>query len=355
MTCADDSYMGKLRKENGREKPWALKYFGVGNENWGCGGRMRPEYYADQYRQYATYVRNYNGNTIFKIACGSNSTDYRWTEVLMREAGKLMNGLSLHYYTHADRIEEGQSRRVPATGFNENEWFDIMKNAAKMDEIVTRHANIMDVYDPEKRVGMIVDEWGTWYRAEPGSVPGFLYQQNTIRDALVAGLTLNIFNQHCDRVAMANLAQTINVLQAIVLTEGEKMLLTPTYHAMDMWKVHQDSELLAFSASYEPYNVNGKEMNRLSASASRDAEGNINLTLCNLSHADSLEVSCVLRGSSILHEVTGTILSATEMDAHNTFEDPGHVKPQPFAGTSLDENNLSAVMPPMSIVALTLK
>ena len=211
--------MAELRKQNGREKPWRLKYFGVGNESWGCGGNMRAEYYADLYRRYSTYVRNYGDNRIFKIACGSGNFDTNWTEVLMREAGKFMDGLSLHWYA----VPTGNwDDKGSATEFGEDQWFSTLRNTFIIDDLINKHSTIMDKYDPEKRVGMIVDEWGTWYNVEPGTNPGFLFQQNTVRDALVAGIGLNIFNSHCDRVQMANIAQLVNVLQSVILTEGEK-------------------------------------------------------------------------------------------------------------------------------------
>lgn len=218
LTFGGESPMSLLRAENGREEPWKVTYFGVGNENWGCGGNMRPEYYADVYRRYQTYVRNYGDNKIHRIACGPNSDDYNWTEVLMREAARFMDSLTLHYYT----VPGEWQNKGPATGFAEREWFTTLRKTLHMDELITRHSVIMDKYDPERRVGLIVDEWGTWYDVEPGTNPGFLYQQNTIRDALVAGLTLNIFHKHHQRVRMANIAQTVNVLQAVILTEGEK-------------------------------------------------------------------------------------------------------------------------------------
>ena len=207
-----ESPMANLRRDNGHEKPWGLKYFGVGNENWGCGGNMRVEYYADLYRRYQTYARNYGSNKLYKIACGPNSADYHWTEVMMREAGAYMDGLSLHYYTVCGTWQNKSS----ATDFNELEWFSIMKNSLFMDELITKHSALMDVYDPQKRVGLMVDEWGTWHSVEPGTNPGFLYQQNTMRDAVSAGTHLNIFNNHCERVQMANIAQLVNVLQSMI-------------------------------------------------------------------------------------------------------------------------------------------
>jgi len=227
ITFAGKSEMADLRRQNGREEPWRLPFFGVGNENWGCGGHMRPEYYADLYRRYQTYVRHYSGNRVYKVACGPTG-DYRWTEVLMREAGRWMDGLSLHYYTLPGTWEKKGS----ATQFDESEWFSTLRNALHMEELIRRHSAIMDRYDPQRRVGLIVDEWGTWYDVEPGTNPGFLYQQNTLRDALVAGIHLNIFNNHAERVKMANIAQTVNVLQAMILTDGPRMIVTPTYHVL---------------------------------------------------------------------------------------------------------------------------
>jgi alpha-N-arabinofuranosidase len=199
---------------------------------------MTPEYYADQFKRYATYVRNLGDNRVFKIACGPNGGDYKWTEVLMREVGRRMNALALHYYCGT-----GKKSRS-ATEFDEEDWFFQLKNALRMEELVTRHSEIMDKYDPEKRVALLVDEWGAWHAVEPGTNPGFLYQQNSLRDALVAAATLNIFNNHSERVKMANIAQMINVLQAMILTDKEKMILTPTYWVYQMYTVHHEAKRL---------------------------------------------------------------------------------------------------------------
>lgn len=261
ITFDGESTLANLRAANGRKKPWKLRYFGIGNENWGCGGNMRPEYYADLYRRYSTYVRDFSGNKIFKIACGANVDDYNWTEVLMREAGRFMDGLSLHYYTIPGDFWLGKGS---ATNFDEGEWFITLKKALRIDELITRHSVIMDRYDPEKRVALVVDEWGTWYDVEPGTNPAFLYQQNTIRDALVAAIHFNIFHKHCDRVRMANIAQTINVLQAVIHTEGSKMVLTPTYHVFNMYKVHQDAELLDLNIKSPGYGYAGESIPQVS-------------------------------------------------------------------------------------------
>lgn len=349
MTFDGVSPMAEWRKENGREKPWSLKYFGVGNENWGCGGSMRPEYYADLYRRYQTYVRNYGGNKIYKIACGPNVDDYRWMDVLMREAHNLMDAISLHYYT----VPGVWEKKGPATGFTEDEWFATMKKALWMDELITRHSSIMDRYDPNKRVGLIVDEWGTWFDAEPGTNPGFLYQQNSIRDALVAGLTLNIFHDHSDRVVMANIAQVINVLQSVILTEGEKMILTPTYHVFDMYKVHQDAEKLATTISASDYARNGQSIKQVSVSASKDAAGRIHVSLCNLDNENGADIDIDLRGlAGAGIKVSGTELTALVKDAHNTFEQPDAVAPKAYQAFTAEGASIRAKLSPMSVTVL---
>lgn len=352
MTFDGESPMANWRQENGREQPWKLKYFGVGNENWGCGGNMRPEYYADLYRQFQTYVRNYGDNVLYKIAGGANVDDYHWTEVLMREAAPFMDGLSLHNYTIPGSWEEKQH----ALGFDEAAWFETLKKALHMDELITRHSTIMDKYDPNKRIGMIVDEWGTWFLPEPGTNPGFLYQQNTLRDALVAGLHFHIFHQHHERIHMTNIAQMVNVLQAMILTEGNKMLLTPTYHIFEMFRVHQDGKVLATSVEHSHYELNDEKLPEFTVSSSEDAEGHIHISLCHLNPNASSKVSVELRGLQSDINVTGTVLTSSSMQDHNTFTELDKVKPVAFADYSFhQQHQLDVVLPPMSVVMLTIK
>lgn len=350
ITFDGKSPMADLRRKNGRDKPWKLKFFGVGNENWGCGGNMRPEFYADLYRRYQTYVRNFSGNRISKIACGSYGENYNWTEVMMREAVQYMHGLSYHYYT----VPGGWGNKNSATDFSEADWFETLKLAAKIEEYIKKHSTIMDRYDPEKRVGLIVDEWGTWYKVEPDTNPGFLYQQNTLRDALVAGLTLNIFNNHCDRVKMANLAQTINVLQALILTKKEKMILTPTYHVFDMYKVHQDATLLPVDVECAVYQFKKKKMPALSVSASEDKEGRIHISLCHFDPNKPAEVSIELRGVKA-GKVSGRILTAKAMTSHNTFDDPSNLKPAVFDKARIKGDKIFLEIPSKSVVVLLVK
>lgn len=348
MTFDGVSPMADLRKKNGRKEPYTVDYFGVGNENWGCGGSMLPEYYANEYRRYQTYVRVYSPERpIYKIACGPSEGDYGWTETLMRLAGGYMDGLSLHYYTLPGEWEKKGS----ATEFDEAEWYRTLRKTLYMDELISRHGAIMDKYDKEKRVGLIVDEWGTWYDCEPGTNPGFLYQQNTMRDALVAGINLNIFNKHCDRVKMANIAQLVNVLQAVILTEGDRMLLTPTYHVFNLYKHHQEGELLDSYVETEEIGTEDKVPN-LQESVSMDQDGRIHITINNLSALEAYEVEPVLAQASV-KEVKGTILTGGMRD-YNTFEEPERVQPKEFTDYSLQDGRLTFQIPACSVLHLEI-
>ena len=345
------SRMSKLRIENGREKPWNVKYWGVGNETWGCGGNMTAEYYANVYRQYATFMTSWNNdNTIFRIASGANSSDYHWTEVLMRDIPhNMLEGVALHHYSVIDWNKKGSAK-----DFSEQEYFSTMKRALFMEELVTRHSTIMDKYDPMKRIALVVDEWGGWYDVEPNTNPGFLFQQNTIRDAILAGATLNIFHDHSDRVRMANLAQTVNVLQAVILTNEEKMLLTPTYHVMEMYNVHQDATLLPIQIKTNDYTLGNEKLIAVSASASKNANGLTHISLVNIDARNSQEVVVDIRGAKFT-SVTGRILTSEKIQDHNSFETPDKVKPAIFKEASLGGNSLKVKLPAHSVVVLELK
>ncbi len=346
-----ESPMSKLRRENGRDKPWNVKYWGVGNEAWGCGGNMTPEYYANEYRKYATFMADWtNEGALQRIASGASSEDYNWTEVLMKNIPlNMVSGLALHHYSVIDWNAKG-----PAKGFSEEQYFTTMQRALFMDEIVTKHSEVMDKYDPEKKVSLVVDEWGGWYDVEPGTNPGFLYQQNTMRDAMIAGTTLNIFHKHCERVQMANLAQTINVLQAVILTDEEKMLLTPTYHVMEMYKVHQDATLLPMDVKSEDYVLDGEKLPAISASASKDANGVTHISLVNIDANKSHDVNIAIEGAKYKN-VTGRILASKSLQDHNSFENPEKVAPTNFKGAKLKGNTLDVKLPPFSVVVLELK
>lgn len=358
ITFDGKSPMSDLRKSNGRSEPWKLKYFGVGNENWGCGGYMTAEHYADQYRQYSLYARDYGENKLYRIACGPHDFNYHWTEVLMEKVGQpsiyshhpLMDGLSLHYYTSFNRQPDG-SFKESATKFEEAAWIEIVSKSLYMDELVRRHSTIMDKYDPEQKVALIVDEWGTWFAVEPGTNPGFLYQQNTMRDAIVAATQLDIFNKHCDRVRMANIAQTINVLQAMVLTQNEKMLVTPTYHVFDMYAVHQDAMMVPMDVQSEQYEYGDYHVPAISASASIDENGKLHITLSNANPQKNIVVKVRVNGMKAA-SVQGRVLEGKTMNAHNTFEKPNVVTPKPFTGAKVTGEELEITMPKMSVVVV---
>jgi alpha-N-arabinofuranosidase len=344
------SPMSALRKENGREKPWKVRFWGVGNEAWGCGGSMTAEYYANVYRMYATFIpASWGSGSLWRIASGANSGDYHWTEVLMRDIPQgLIEGIALHHYS------VDWNHKSSATNFSEAEYFDTMRRALQMEELVRKHATIMDRYDPQKKVALVVDEWGGWYDVEPGTNPGFLYQQNSMRDAMIAGLTLNIFNNHSDRVRMANLAQTVNVLQAVVLTDEERMIVTPTYHVMEMYAVHQDALMLPVEVRSRTYALGEKSVPAVSASASRDRDGVTHLSLVNIDIGRPQEVVVDIRGASC-SSVAGRILTSEKVQDHNTFDAPDRVKPSEFKGARLDGSKLRVQLPPCSVVVMTLR
>ena len=350
MTSDAISPMAELRRQNGREEPWKIRYFGVGNESWGCGGNMRPSYYADEFRRYQTFLRNYGENKLYKIACGPNVDDYTWTDTVMDIAGRYMDAITLHYYTLPN---DDWDHKGSALVFNREEYYRTLRKALRMEELLQKHIQIMDRRDPEKRVGLIVDEWGAWYDVEPGTNPGFLYQQNTMRDALVAAATLNIFNQHSDRVVMANIAQLVNVLQSVILTEGDKMVKTPTYHVFDLYKEHQDATLIYSQIETTSTGTETEQVPQISASVSMDEQGVLHATLANLSdeEADLAELVFV---NFVPTSVEGEVLCGKPAD-HNDFTAPDAVHLEPLTDVRVENGRVLARMPACSVARLTIR
>ena len=363
------SPMTNLRKQNGREKPWGVQFWGVGNENWGCGGNMTPEYYVTQFRQYSSFAKNYPGTVLKKIACGASGGNYQWTDVLMQglvgPGGRGgVWGLDFHYYTRPPRgrmgpgSAGGQVTQVKSTGsatdFTEETYFATMQNALRIDELITKHDSVMTKYDPQKRVALVVGEWGIWTDPEPGTNPRFLYQQNSLRDALIAGTHLNIFNNHCDRVRMAQLAQTVNVLQAVILTQGTKMLLTPTYHVFDMYKVHHDAKMIPVKFYSPDYVMGDQKLPALNVSASKDSTGIVHITLVNIDPSRPINISATLNQVK-WSGVTGQILTSSKITDINTFEKPDNVIISKFDGARKTGDILNVTLPSKSIVLLTIK
>ncbi|MCR5633926.1 MAG: alpha-N-arabinofuranosidase [Lachnospiraceae bacterium] len=348
MTFDGVSPMADLRKKNGHEKAWKLKYLGIGNENWGCGGHMTPEYYADQYKQFANFCKNYNDNKLYKIACGPSAADYNWTEVMMKKLGRpgewFADGLSLHFYTVPDWNNKGY-----ATEFDRDGYYDVLSAAGYIDELITRHSEIMNRYDPDGSVALIVDEWGTWYDVEKGTNPGFLYQQNTMRDAMVAAISLNSFNRHCKRVKMANIAQAVNVLQAVILTEGEMMIKTPTYHVFDLFKDHQDGDAV-YCYSQNENMKEGRNTPMISSSASVK-DGVLTLTVANCGLDDDVDIVCELSGIAP-SKASARILTGDVHD-HNTFDDPEKVIISDY-DARIDDGKLKIKLPACSVAEVRL-
>jgi alpha-N-arabinofuranosidase len=352
LTSGNKSPMTDLRRKNGQPEAWKLPFFGIGNENWGCGGSMTPEYYVNELRRYGTYLHNYSGNNMRRIACGPNSDDYNWTETLMKDDGArwFMQGLSLHFYT----VPDGWDKKGSATSFSEKNWLRSFACTMRMEELVTRHSAIMDRYDPEKRIFLAVDEWGAWYDVEPNTNPGFLYQQNSLRDALLAAINLHIFNAHADRVKMANLAQTINVLQSVILTDNEKMVLTPTYYVFKMLNVHQNARLLPSQMQCETYKIDTDSIPSVSYSVSQAADGKIHLSVANLMAMRGQKISCNL-GSLKINKISGELLTAKNITDCNTFEKPSTVVPAAFKDFNINNNLVEIQLPARSLVVLEIE
>jgi alpha-N-arabinofuranosidase len=302
-------------------------------------------------RRYSTYCKNYGENKLYKIACGPAGSDYHWMEVLMQNGDKrqAFQGISLHYYTGTWGWENRS-----ATDFGEDLWFRVLEKALEIDEIITKHKTIMDKYDPDKKVALVVDEWGTWYNVEPGTNPGFLFQQNTMRDAFVAALSLNYFNAKCDRIKMANIAQTVNVLQALIFTKEDKMVLTPTYHVFEMFKVHHDATLIPLDIDCGNYSYKNKELPALSASASKDKNGVLHVSLVNIDPKKSIDLNIDLKEIST-KKVKARILTSSNVSDHNTFEEPDIVVPIDFSEIAIKNKQLIFTMPAKSIICLDIQ
>jgi len=339
------------RARNGHKDPWPLPYFGIGNELWGCGGNMRAEYAADITRRYATFIKAPADTRIMKIAAGANAGDYEWTETLMRVAAPMLDGLSLHYYVLPGG---GWPPRAAATGFDESAWADALQGAWHMDELITRHSAIMDKVDPDKRLFLAVDEWGAWYKQDPDTHPGFLRQQNTLRDALIAAINLDIFARHADRVRMTAIAQMVNVLQAMILTDGDKMIVTPTYHVFEMYKPWQDATVLPIAIDTPTYAKDKFAVPAVVGSAVRSRDGSVHIGLSNTDPNETNRVTITLDGLNA-KAVSGRILTAAKMDAHNSFDAPNVVRPVPFTGAGIRNGKLVVSLPAKSVVVLDLR
>ena len=359
MTSDQQTSLAMERKKNGREMPFKVKFFGVGNETWGCGGSMTAEFHAHQYRNFATYARNFDleqqkGDTkMLRIASGANADDYNWTEALMKIKKDIifswgMDGISLHYYSGYNQWPPHYS----ATEFGEDEYAHVIKSGYKMDTLIKNHSAIMDKYDAEKTVALVVDEWGAWYKPTEGTEPGFLQQQNSARDAVLAAVHFHIFSRHADRVRMANVAQMTNVLQAMILTKDEKMVLTPTYHAFKMYVPFQGGTILPVNYDSGEYKFKDVSLPKLDISAVKGLDGKIYIGLINIDHNSPQTIDIATLGLAAT-SYSGESLSTSRADAINTFEKPIEVMPKPISGTK-QRGALKIELPPHSVSVIKL-
>jgi alpha-L-arabinofuranosidase len=359
LTSKGEDSLAKERRANGRDAPFALPFIGIGNESWGCGGNMTPEYYANELRRFGTFVHK-NGMAFHdnsdiaavRVGSGANNFDTNWTDVVTKTAGHHLDAISLHYYT----LHSGDwpTRNVSkATGFPAAEWNAILYQAMQMDAVLKAHEAVLDKHDPQKRIGLFVDEWGSWYGPTPGTNIAHLEQQNTLRDALIAAATLNIFHAHADRVRMANIAQAINVLQAMLLTDGAKIAKTPSYHVFRMYVPFQDATLLPVEVKAPLLNSGKDSFPAYNLTAAKAKDGKIYIAIANMDAQNAQMIRLAL-GPQKAISVSGQILTHAKMDAHNVPGEKEMIAPRPFTGGRIHAGALVINVPAKSVVVLRL-
>jgi alpha-L-arabinofuranosidase len=361
LTAGQPTTLAKERAANGHPAPYKVAFLGVGNESWDCGGNMTPDYYLSQLRIYSRFVRNYNQEQqdkqqMLKIAVGPGGSEPRWTEwteTIMKAYQSHqwswdMNGLSMHSYTVGHWPPSFAS-----VGFGETEYAQILKFTLDMEGLVSKYSAIMDTYDPQKKVALVVDEWGAWYAPLPGTNPGFLVQQNSLRDAVLAALNLNIFARHADRVRMANIAQMINVLQAMILTDKDKMVLTPTYYVFKMYVPFQDATFVPVTFDAGTYIHGDIKMPRVDAIAAKDETGNLWLAITNVDPNQPAEIQASVPGVAV-KSARGETLTAPKVDSINTFDVPNTVVPKPISAT-LQGGKVMLKLEPKSVTVISIQ
>ena len=361
LTTAQPTTLQKERAANGHPEPYTIPFLGIGNESWDCGGNMSPDYYLSQFKIYDRFVRNFNPaqqdkDQMLKIAVGPGGDEPRWsewTETMMKAYQQHtwswdMNGLSLHSYTVVK-----WPPKLASVGFGETEYAQILNSTLEMDGLIKKYSAIMDKYDPQKKVALVVDEWGAWYAALPGTNPGFLVQQNSLRDAILAALNLNIFARHADRVRMANIAQMVNVLQAMIMTDKEKMVLTPTYYVYKMYVPFQDSTFIPVTLDARTYTHDKITLPRVDAIAAKGKDGKVWVELTNINPNEPAEIELNVSGMSA-KSAAGDTLTAPKVDSVNTFDSPNSVVPKPISA-GLQGGKLVLKLEPKSVTVVALQ
>lgn len=350
-----DSTLARLRAANGSSMPFKVRYWGVGNENWAAGGSFAPEDYAVEYKRFVTYLRDFGGTSLFLVACGAYGSDPTWTRGFFNKLTgspsfgvPRLHGFGVHYYC---------GTAGTATEYTEQQWYQLLAAGLKVEEVIAVQRAAMDSYDPQRKVGLIIDEWGTWHPAAKDRNPAHLWQQNTMRDALVAALSLDVFNRNADKIVMSNIAQTINVLQAMILTDGAKMLVTPTYHVYDLYQGHQGGSSVrmlcdAPVVSFQDKDNKPGNLPSVAGSASIK-DGMLTVSLVNTQASQAQEVTLTLRGGAIKGGAV-RVLAADDIHASNTFESPELVMPKPGQMQS-NGADLHLVLPAASVTVLRAK
>jgi alpha-L-arabinofuranosidase len=357
---APETTLAKERAANGHSAPYKVAMLGIGNESWDCGGNMSPDYYLSQLKIYSRFVRNYNPaqqdkDQMLKIAVGPGGDEPRfidWTETIMKAYQHHtwswdINALSMHNYT------VNWHHKYASENFGETEYAEVLKSTLDMDGLIKRYSDIMDKYDPEKKVALIVDEWGGWYAPLPGSNPGFLVQQNSLRDGILAALNLNIFARHADRVRGANIAQMINVLQGMIMTDKEKMVVTPTYYVFKMYVPFQDATFVPVSFDAGTYTHHEISLPRVDAVAAKDTTGKLWMEITNVDPNQPAEIEVNVAGITA-KSATGQTLTAPKADSVNTFDAPNTVIPKPVSA-KVEGRKLILAIPPKSVTVISIE
>ena len=361
LNAPTGTILANERAANGHATPYGVRYWGVGNESWGCGGLMRAEYYADEFRRYATFLGSYEKSRLFRIATGPGVDDFHWTEVMMRECAAprfnpgVMDGLSLHYYMNGGIPPAKTQQRLLATEFSAHEWRTVMAHGWYIDHLIAKHSEIMDRYDPAKRIKLIVDEWGAWYETHNETAPSPYFQQQTVRDALLSALTFDAFIRHAERVHMANAAQVCNVLHSVLLTFGARTIRTPTWHAFHLYVPHHDATRLAVSGEIPMEIHDDLPCPRVSITASKADDGSVTVTFAHTNPADPIEIELALTGLVTGAQATGRMLAADVLTDHNTPDAPDRVASRSWNNFRFSHGKFSAKLPPASLAAVTIK
>lgn len=318
----------ELRAKGGAREPFNVKYWGVGNESWGCGGGFTGDEYAVEFRRFVEWVPEF-GLDLHFIASGPNVADYAWTRTFFQKLtekgkGPLRNvfGTALHYYC-------GTTGNGESTSFDEAGWYELLHKATYMEQLVNNHWAIMGEVDTQHRVKLVVDEWGAWHHTDPSINPSYLWAYYpTLRDALVSGITLDIFNRHADKVTMASAAQLINNIHTSFLAVGDRFTVTPVFHVFEMYAPHQGGQAVRaeFSASPVSASTAGAKLSGLTGSCSVKSKQAI-LTVVNPDLKNAQDTEIVMRGASI-QSAKAIVLTASDMRAHNTLDQPHVLEPR---------------------------